>query len=59
MLTTPPTLTIINSKFANFIYEFNSFIKLSNFGGFISISSSIFDNFNTCGAFIRNKRYIY
>ena len=59
MLTSPPTLNITNSYFANFIYEFNSFIKVGDFGGFIFVSNSIFENFNTCGAFIRNKRYIY
>ncbi|CDW75588.1 UNKNOWN [Stylonychia lemnae] len=40
----------------NFLYEFNSFIQINKYqGGYIVIKNVVFDNFNTCGAIIRNK----
>lgn len=45
-------------EFRNFIYEFNSLIDLNDFGGYVVITNSKFVNFNTCGALIRNKKYI-
>jgi hypothetical protein len=31
---------------------------LNDYGGFVVIEDSIFEQFNTCGAIIRNKRVI-
>jgi len=59
MLTAPPTLTITNVQFKNFLYEFNSFIELGDYGGFVTITDSTFTNMNTCGAVLRNRRYNY
>jgi len=42
--------------FQNFIYEFNSLIELNKFGGFVKIENTTFDNINSCGAIIRNKK---
>jgi len=58
-LTDPPTLTIKGCKFLNFLYEFNSFIELNDHGGFVNIQNTQFENMNTCGSIIRNKRYLY
>jgi hypothetical protein len=43
----------------NFLYEFNSFIELNDHGGNVIIDNTQFENMNTCGAIIRNKRYLY
>ncbi|CDW85618.1 UNKNOWN [Stylonychia lemnae] len=40
-----------------FMYDFNTLIELNDFGGYIEISRSLFDNMNSCGAIIRNKRF--
>ena len=52
---TPPTLTIENCEFKNFIYEFSSFIELNEFGGHVSITNTKFSNFNNCGSVLRYK----
>eukprot|EP00347_Sterkiella_histriomuscorum_P024148 403332142 len=59
ILTAPPTLTLNFCVFKNFMYEFNSFIELNDIGGFVSITGSVFSNFNTCGSIIRNKKAIF
>ena len=41
--------------FTNFLYEYDSFIKLNDFGGNIVISNTKFEYFSSCGAIIRNK----
>lgn len=46
-----------NSKFWNFNYDYNSWIELNPFGGYIEINTGDFDTFSSCGALIRNKRY--
>jgi hypothetical protein len=43
-------------NFWDFRYEFNSLIELNDFGGNIVIKNSLFDNFQTCSAIIRNKK---
>eukprot|EP00347_Sterkiella_histriomuscorum_P016469 403353061 len=47
------------SKFSNFIYELNSFIEFNDYGGNVQITNTVFDNINTCGSLIRNKRLLY
>jgi hypothetical protein len=42
--------------FSQFMHNFNSLIEFNSYGGAVEIISSSFDNFNTCGAIIRNKR---
>jgi hypothetical protein len=44
--------------FHQFAYNFNSFIDLNDDGGHVIIKDSIFSEFSTCGAIIRNKRII-
>lgn len=58
LLTSPPTLTLENVQFRDFVYEFNSFIELNDYGGHITMTNTKFENFNNCGAVLRNKRYI-
>ena len=72
ILTTPPTVSLQvisnmtlleilqNCVFRNFIYNYNAIIDISNdFGGYISISNTIFDRMtSTCGTIIRNFRVI-
>eukprot|EP00347_Sterkiella_histriomuscorum_P009503 403340963 len=58
-LTTPANLTLNNCIFRNFMYEFNSLIELNDLGGYVQISKTQFQNINTCGAIIRNKKVIY
>lgn len=41
------------------MYEFNSFIELNDFGGYVSIVDSSFSHMNSCGSLIRNKRYLW
>ena len=48
-----------NVKFQNFFYEFNSFIELNDFGGHISMIDTQFENIETCGSIIRNKKVRY
>jgi hypothetical protein len=55
MLTAPPTLTITDCKFENYLYEMDSFIMLNQFGGYISITGTEFNYFSFCGAFIANR----
>ena len=45
-----------NVVFQNFAYEYNSFIELNSQGGIISMKGVTFDNMNSCGAIIRNKK---
>ncbi|CDW74791.1 UNKNOWN [Stylonychia lemnae] len=56
MLAQPSTLILQNVIFKNFIYEYNSFIELSSLGGHVILKNVIFDNMNSCGAIIRNKK---
>lgn len=41
------------------MYEFNSFIELNDFGGYVSITDSSFTHMNSCGSLIRNKRFLW
>ncbi|TNV88206.1 hypothetical protein FGO68_gene9945 [Halteria grandinella] len=50
----PPTLTLINSTFQNFLFQFNSLIQLNPFGGYIVIQNSTFERISSCGAIIKN-----
>jgi glutathionylspermidine synthase len=43
-------------EFRNFLYEFNSFIELPEYGAKVTITGSKFTNMNTCGAILRNRR---
>jgi hypothetical protein len=43
----------------NFLYEYNSFIEMNDFGAIISITGSTFSNMNSCGSLIRNKRLLW
>jgi hypothetical protein len=42
-------------QFLNFIYEFNSFIELPDWGAEVKITGSKFTNMNTCGSILRNR----
>jgi len=41
------------------MYEFNSFIELSTYGGHVSILNSKFSSMNTCGSILRNKDFLF
>ncbi|CDW71354.1 UNKNOWN [Stylonychia lemnae] len=56
MRTQPSTLVLENVVFENYVYEYNSFIELNKFGGHVIMKNVTFDNMNSCGAIIRNKR---
>ena len=43
-------------QFKNFFYEFNSFIELNEFGGYINMDQVTFEKFETCGSIVRNKK---
>lgn len=38
------------------MYEYNSFIELNDYGGYVVITNSKFINMNSCGSIIRNTR---
>eukprot|EP00347_Sterkiella_histriomuscorum_P003595 403363685 len=56
-LTSPATLKLNNVGFKHFFYEFNSFIDLNDYGGYVEMSSVSFQYFESCGALLRNKKY--
>jgi hypothetical protein len=43
--------------FKNFLYEFNTFIELNEWGSTVSISSTTFDRMSNCGSIIRNTKH--
>eukprot|EP00347_Sterkiella_histriomuscorum_P009701 403340212 len=58
-LTEPPTLTIDNCEFTNYLFDFNSFIETNKFGGHIIIKNSVFDKFSSCGSIVRNYYHYF
>eukprot|EP00347_Sterkiella_histriomuscorum_P009818 403339769 len=56
MITQPQVLQLENVTFKNFIYEFNSFIELNDYGGYVNMKNVEFENINSCGSIIRNKK---
>eukprot|EP00347_Sterkiella_histriomuscorum_P017093 403350695 len=56
MIVQPQTLKLENVTFKNFIYEFNSFIELNDYGGYVFMKNVKFENINSCGSIIRNKK---
>ncbi len=57
--STPPTLTLDNCEFRNFIQNFNSFIKTNTYGGHIVITNTVFNRISSCGSIIRNFQKFY
>eukprot|EP00347_Sterkiella_histriomuscorum_P011911 403370624 len=56
MITEPQTLQLENVTFKNFIFEFNSFIEMNDYGGYVFLKNVAFENMNSCGSIIRNKK---
>lgn len=54
--TVPGTLTIQNSIFRNFLYDFTSLIGLNDGNGHIVITNSTFEKFSNWGSIIRDTR---
>ena len=53
--TSPGTLTIQDSVFENFFYDFNSLIGLNGYNGHIVITGTTFDKFSNWGSIIRDS----
>ncbi len=57
-LTAPPSLTIHNSIFRNFLFEMNSLVDFTLKGGVVSVTDSQFLNFEKCGSLIATPHYL-
>jgi len=55
----PQKLVIEDSKFSNFLYEFNTFIELNDWSSVVEITDTTFKRFSNCGSIIRNSKKFF